>query len=84
MGSDPLREIIITEVGYTLTSENNTTVVSDAAPLSEICSWCNCKKKKNSDPQRPLSWAKENLHYHLAARDLTSSLHAPAAGGHEH
>jgi len=47
MGSDPLREIIITEVGYTLTSENSTMVVSDAAPLSEICPWCDCKKKKN-------------------------------------
>jgi len=46
MGSDPLREIIITEVGYTLTSENSTMVVSDAAPLSEICPWCDCKKKK--------------------------------------
>lgn len=46
MGSDPLREIIITEVGYTLTSENNTMVVSDAAPLSEIRPWRDCKKKK--------------------------------------
>lgn len=46
MDSDPLREIIITEMGYTLTSENNTTVVSDAAPLSEIRPWCDCKKKK--------------------------------------
>lgn len=54
MGSDPLREIIITEVGYTLTSENNTTVVSDAAPLSEIRPGVTAKKK-NSEPQRPLS-----------------------------
>lgn len=36
MGSDPLRKIVITEVGYTLTSKNNTTLVSDAAPLSKI------------------------------------------------
>lgn len=55
MGSDPLREIIITEVGYTLTSENNTTVVSDAAPLSEIRPWCDCKKKKNIQILKDLS-----------------------------
>lgn len=82
MGSDPLREIVITEVGYTLTSKNNTTLVSDAAPLCEICPWSDFKRK-HSDPQRPLSWAKENLHYHLAARDLTSSLHVLSARGHE-
>jgi len=82
MGSDPLREIVVTEAGETPTSKNNTALVSDAAPLSEICPWSDFKKK-HSDPQRPLSRAKENLHSHLAARDLTSSPHVPAASGPE-
>lgn len=55
MVSDPLREIIITEVGYTLTSENNTMVVSDAAPLSEIRPWRDCKKKKKIQILKDLS-----------------------------
>lgn len=49
-------------------------------------SFCNLPlvwlQRKYSDPQRPLSWVK-NLHYHLEARDMTSSLHVLAARGHE-
>lgn len=54
MGSEPLREILITEVRCTLTSKNNTALVSDAAPLSEICP-CFDFRRKYSDPRRPLS-----------------------------
>lgn len=53
MGSDPLREIVITEVGYTLTFKNNTTSVSDADPLSETCPWS--ESRKNIQILRDLS-----------------------------
>lgn len=70
MGSDSLREIIITEAGNTLTSKINSTLVSDPAPLSEICPWSDFRENiqilKDLSPELKkisiIIWQQEILH----------------------